>query len=187
MQHTFSTPSFYISLCWNTNTKWSFYKPLEFSLSCLKAQFETEQTQTLSLYTASFQGQTKVKRAGHCCDECAAAKGSCLYEGTVRYNGDMWNGTDCEFCSCNRGQVLCQRAECGRVECPQVSLKEIKDGHLKPRGRPDLRSGHVDEFKVKISSREIFFVDRNRQINSLEKVWAGKASEKLKYIKCRGV
>ncbi|KAM7415601.1 hypothetical protein PAMA_017903 [Pampus argenteus] len=66
-------------------------------------------------------GQTKVKRAGRCCDECAAAKGSCLYEGTVRYHGDMWNGTGCEFCTCDRGQVLCQRAECGRVECPQGS------------------------------------------------------------------
>ncbi|KAG7467854.1 extracellular matrix FRAS1, partial [Solea senegalensis] len=67
------------------------------------------------------KGQTKVKRAGQCCDECAAAKGSCLYEGTVRYHGDMWSGTGCEFCSCVRGQVLCQGAECGRVECPQGS------------------------------------------------------------------
>ncbi|KAK1892588.1 Extracellular matrix protein FRAS1, partial [Dissostichus eleginoides] len=65
------------------------------------------------------KGQTKVKRTGQCCDECAAAKGSCLYEGAVRYHGDMWNGTGCEFCNCNRGQVLCQRAECARVECPQ--------------------------------------------------------------------
>ncbi|XP_071779938.2 extracellular matrix organizing protein FRAS1 [Centroberyx gerrardi] len=65
------------------------------------------------------KGRTKVKRAGQCCDECAAAKGSCLYEGAVRYHGDMWNGTGCEFCTCDRGQVLCQRAECGRVECPQ--------------------------------------------------------------------
>ncbi|KAM7391087.1 hypothetical protein PAMP_021803 [Pampus punctatissimus] len=68
-----------------------------------------------------YGGQTKVKRAGRCCDECAAAKGSCLYEGMVRYHGDMWNGTGCEFCTCDRGQVLCQRAECGRVECPQGS------------------------------------------------------------------
>uniref|UniRef100_A0A4W6CQ63 Fraser extracellular matrix complex subunit 1 n=1 Tax=Lates calcarifer TaxID=8187 RepID=A0A4W6CQ63_LATCA len=67
------------------------------------------------------KGQTKVKRPGQCCDECAAAKGSCLYEDEVRYHGDMWNGTGCEFCSCNRGQVLCQRAECGRVECLQGS------------------------------------------------------------------
>ncbi|TKS77877.1 Extracellular matrix protein FRAS1 [Collichthys lucidus] len=64
-------------------------------------------------------GQTKVKRANQCCDECAAAKGSCLYEDAVRYNGDMWNSTGCEFCTCDRGQVLCQRAECGRVTCPQ--------------------------------------------------------------------
>jgi len=78
-------------------------------------------TQTL---TAFLQGQTKVKRTGQCCDECAAAKGSCLYEGAVRYHGDMWNGTGCEFCNCNRGQVLCQRAECARVECPQVSVIE---------------------------------------------------------------
>ncbi|XP_067377534.1 extracellular matrix protein FRAS1 isoform X3 [Channa argus] len=67
------------------------------------------------------KGQIKVKRTGLCCDECAAAKGSCLYEGTVRYHGDMWNSTGCEFCTCNRGQVLCQRAECGRVECPEGS------------------------------------------------------------------
>ncbi|XP_061586644.1 extracellular matrix protein FRAS1 isoform X2 [Cololabis saira] len=67
------------------------------------------------------KGQTKVKRAGQCCDECAPAKGSCLYQDTVRYHGDMWNGTGCEFCTCSRGQVLCRRAECGRVECPQDS------------------------------------------------------------------
>uniref|UniRef100_A0A8C7J2L3 Fraser extracellular matrix complex subunit 1 n=1 Tax=Oncorhynchus kisutch TaxID=8019 RepID=A0A8C7J2L3_ONCKI len=64
------------------------------------------------------KGQAKVKRAGQCCDECVAAKGSCLYELTVRYHGDMWNGTGCEFCTCERGQVLCQRAQCARVECP---------------------------------------------------------------------
>ncbi|XP_030272850.1 extracellular matrix organizing protein FRAS1 isoform X1 [Sparus aurata] len=67
------------------------------------------------------KGQTKVRRAGQCCDECTAAKGSCLYEGAVRYSGDMWNSTGCEFCTCNRGQVVCQRAECGRVECQQGS------------------------------------------------------------------
>ncbi|XP_046872768.1 extracellular matrix protein FRAS1 isoform X2 [Hypomesus transpacificus] len=65
------------------------------------------------------KGQTKVKRAGRCCDECAVAKGSCLYEGVVRYHGDMWKGAGCEFCSCERGQVLCQQAQCAQVTCPQ--------------------------------------------------------------------
>lgn len=76
-----------------------------------------------------------MKRAGQCCDECAAAKGSCQYQGAVRYHGDMWNSTGCEFCTCSRGQVLCQRAECGRVECPQVSPKGKKKCSLKPRGK----------------------------------------------------
>ncbi|XP_017560623.2 extracellular matrix protein FRAS1 [Pygocentrus nattereri] len=65
------------------------------------------------------KGQMKVKRPGQCCDECVSTKGSCLYEGAVRYHGDMWNGTGCEFCTCERGQVLCQRAECARLECPR--------------------------------------------------------------------
>ncbi|XP_056274598.1 extracellular matrix protein FRAS1 [Pseudoliparis swirei] len=67
------------------------------------------------------KGQTKVKRAGQCCGECAAAAGSCAYRGATRYHGDMWNATGCQFCSCNRGQVVCHRAECGRVACPQGS------------------------------------------------------------------
>ncbi|TNN43423.1 Extracellular matrix protein FRAS1 [Liparis tanakae] len=73
------------------------------------------------------QGQTKVKRAGECCGECAAAAGSCAYEGATRYHGDMWNTTGCQFCSCNRGQVVCHRAECGRVACPQ-DLARWSDG-----------------------------------------------------------
>lgn len=75
------------------------------------------------------QGHTKVKRSGQCCDECAAAKGSCLHEGSVHYHGDMWNSTGCDFCTCSHGQVLCQKAECARVECPQVSRD-----HQKPSG-----------------------------------------------------
>ncbi|XP_061672611.1 extracellular matrix protein FRAS1 isoform X3 [Syngnathoides biaculeatus] len=67
------------------------------------------------------KGETKVRRTGQCCHECAAARGSCLYQGLVRYHGDMWNASACEFCMCNRGQVLCHRAECGRLHCPQGS------------------------------------------------------------------
>ncbi|XP_041644401.1 extracellular matrix protein FRAS1 [Cheilinus undulatus] len=76
------------------------------------------------------KGFTKVKRDGQCCDECVPAKGSCLYEGAVRYHGDMWNSTGCEFCTCNRGQVVCQRAECARVTCPQGS--ELVQGRCCP-------------------------------------------------------
>uniref|UniRef100_A0AAY4BT87 VWFC domain-containing protein n=1 Tax=Denticeps clupeoides TaxID=299321 RepID=A0AAY4BT87_9TELE len=61
------------------------------------------------------KGQMKVRQQGRCCEECVSTKGSCMYAGAVRYHGDMWNGTGCEFCLCERGQVLCQQAECGRV------------------------------------------------------------------------
>ncbi|RXN23492.1 extracellular matrix FRAS1-like protein [Labeo rohita] len=72
------------------------------------------------------KGQTKVKRAGQCCEDCVSSKGSCLYEGIVRYHGDMWNGTGCEFCMCERGQVLCQRVECARSECPRGQKANMK-------------------------------------------------------------
>ncbi|XP_069782867.1 extracellular matrix organizing protein FRAS1 [Narcine bancroftii] len=63
------------------------------------------------------KGQNGVKRFGHCCEECVPAKGYCQYEGVIRYHGEMWNVTGCEFCLCERGQVLCQLAECAKVEC----------------------------------------------------------------------
>ncbi|CAB1414147.1 unnamed protein product [Pleuronectes platessa] len=74
------------------------------------------------------KGQTKVKRAGQCCDECAAAKGSCRYEGVVRYHEDTWSESDCGFCTCSRGQVICRGAECSRLECPQGSELVRPDG-----------------------------------------------------------
>ncbi|KAG7246533.1 hypothetical protein CRUP_026359, partial [Coryphaenoides rupestris] len=71
------------------------------------------------LVLVALQGESKARRAGQCCEECVATRGSCLYDGTLRYHGDMWNGTGCEFCSCERGQVVCRNAECGRLSCQQ--------------------------------------------------------------------
>lgn len=81
--------------------------------------------QELNLSYVHPQGQMKVKRPGECCEECVSTKGSCLYEGAVRYHADMWNGTGCEFCTCERGQVLCQSAECARLECSQVRAPNL--------------------------------------------------------------
>ncbi|XP_078258376.1 extracellular matrix organizing protein FRAS1 isoform X5 [Rhinoraja longicauda] len=63
------------------------------------------------------KGLNKVKRFGRCCEECVSGKGHCQYEGVIRYHGEMWKRTGCEFCMCERGQVLCQLAQCARVEC----------------------------------------------------------------------
>ncbi|XP_065453534.1 extracellular matrix organizing protein FRAS1 isoform X1 [Chrysemys picta bellii] len=61
--------------------------------------------------------QNKVQRPGKCCEQCVSSKGSCLYEGTIRYHNEMWNGTRCEFCTCDGGQVTCQNGACAKVEC----------------------------------------------------------------------
>uniref|UniRef100_A0A8C0ZJM5 VWFC domain-containing protein n=1 Tax=Cyanistes caeruleus TaxID=156563 RepID=A0A8C0ZJM5_CYACU len=66
------------------------------------------------------KGESKVQRPGKCCEECVSSKGSCLHGGTVRYHGEMWNSTSCDFCLCQEGQVTCQGAECAKVECAKV-------------------------------------------------------------------
>ncbi|OXB58880.1 hypothetical protein ASZ78_012724 [Callipepla squamata] len=64
-----------------------------------------------------YQGENKVQRPGKCCEECVSSKENCLYGGTVRYHGEMWNITHCDFCMCDEGQVICHKAECAKVEC----------------------------------------------------------------------
>lgn len=61
-----------------------------------------------------------MQRPGKCCEECVSSKGSCLDGSTVRYHGEMWNSTHCDFCVCQEGQVTCQAAECAKVECAKV-------------------------------------------------------------------
>ncbi|KAM9330542.1 extracellular matrix organizing protein FRAS1 [Gastrophryne carolinensis] len=63
------------------------------------------------------KGQTKIKHAGQCCDQCVSSKGSCTVDGTVRYHGELWNGSHCDYCFCDRGKVLCHPAQCSKVEC----------------------------------------------------------------------
>ncbi|KAM9823010.1 extracellular matrix organizing protein FRAS1 [Syngnathus typhle] len=88
------------------------------------------------------KGQTKVRRAGQCCEECAAARESCLYRGLVRYHGDMWNDDDggCEFCTCTRAQVVCHKAECARLRCPQGSEPVRPPGTCCPQCSSDKTS-----------------------------------------------
>lgn len=61
-----------------------------------------------------------MQRSGKCCEECVSSKENCLYDGTIRYHGEMWNITRCDFCMCDEGQVTCHKAECAKVECAKV-------------------------------------------------------------------
>ncbi|XP_023814674.1 extracellular matrix protein FRAS1 isoform X2 [Oryzias latipes] len=91
-------------------------------------------------HTKCDKGEAKVRRDGRCCEECVPATGSCLYQDAVRYHGDMWNVTGCQFCTCNQGQVVCRTAECGRVECPQ----ELELVHLPGKCCPECSPRKAD-------------------------------------------
>ncbi|KAM4706664.1 extracellular matrix organizing protein FRAS1 [Discoglossus pictus] len=67
--------------------------------------------------SACEKGQTRIRRPGQCCEECVSSKGSCALEGSVRYHGELWNGSHCDFCMCDRGKVLCHKAQCAKMEC----------------------------------------------------------------------
>lgn len=71
------------------------------------------------------QGQRRVHRDGQCCEECVSPAGSCWFNGVVRYQDEMWKGSACEFCTCERGQVTCRNGECAKVECAQVRHKGV--------------------------------------------------------------
>uniref|UniRef100_A0A8C5KIY7 Fraser extracellular matrix complex subunit 1 n=1 Tax=Jaculus jaculus TaxID=51337 RepID=A0A8C5KIY7_JACJA len=63
------------------------------------------------------KGQNRALRHGQCCEECVSPAGSCLSNGTVRYQEEMWKSSACEFCMCDHGRVNCHTGECAKVAC----------------------------------------------------------------------
>ncbi|XP_042580368.1 extracellular matrix organizing protein FRAS1-like [Cyprinus carpio] len=120
------------------------------------------------------KGQMKVKRGGQCCEDCVSSKGSCLYEGIVSYHGDMWNSTGCEFCMCERGQVLCQRVECTRSECPRGEKLVHLPGKCCPECKTTTSSctySQPDQKGQKVSIKSF------RRLTNLESVREGLCRE----------
>jgi len=46
--------------------------------------------------------------------------GVCSDVDPVRYNGDLWNISRCEYCICNKGKVQCHKAVCETTVCLKV-------------------------------------------------------------------
>ncbi|XP_033757808.1 extracellular matrix protein FRAS1-like [Pecten maximus] len=44
---------------------------------------------------------------------------ACVGEQPIRYHGDIWNVSSCEFCMCQNGQVQCHTAVCEHLRCTQ--------------------------------------------------------------------
>nr|XP_010967704.1 extracellular matrix organizing protein FRAS1 [Camelus bactrianus] len=79
------------------------------------------------------KGQRRVRRHGQCCEACVSPAGSCSHGGgIVRYQDEMWKGSACKFCTCDRGQVTCQTAACAEVECDQGEELIHLDGKCCP-------------------------------------------------------
>ncbi|XP_048640749.1 extracellular matrix organizing protein FRAS1 isoform X2 [Marmota marmota marmota] len=78
------------------------------------------------------KGQSRARRHGQCCEKCVSPFGSCTSNGIVRYQDEMWKGSACEFCVCDRGQVSCQTGECAKVECAQGEELIHLDGKCCP-------------------------------------------------------
>ncbi|XP_013419183.1 extracellular matrix protein FRAS1-like, partial [Lingula anatina] len=66
-------------------------------------------------------GEKKLLKPGDCCPSCVAEEAPCVYSGGLYYHGDMWNTSQCEFCTCDRGRVNCHQARCERRHCEQDS------------------------------------------------------------------
>ncbi|XP_042325028.1 extracellular matrix organizing protein FRAS1 [Sceloporus undulatus] len=95
------------------------------------------------------EGENKVQPSGKCCEECVPSKGSCVHNGTIRYNNEMWNTTHCEFCICDGGQVTCWNAECLQVRCSLDEELVHLEGKCCPecisRGRPCVYKEHTKD------------------------------------------
>ncbi|XP_062964839.1 extracellular matrix organizing protein FRAS1 isoform X1 [Cynocephalus volans] len=78
------------------------------------------------------KSQSRARHHGQCCEECVSPAGSCSYDGIVRYQDEMWQGSACEFCVCDHGQVTCKTAECAKVQCAQGEELIHLDGKCCP-------------------------------------------------------
>lgn len=104
------------------HTELVFYVLLPHQVGCFRALLTTALSLPFSLFP---QGQRRAQRHGRCCEDCVSPAGSCSHGGLVRYQDEIWKGSACEFCTCDRGQVTCRTGECAKVECAQVRNEGI--------------------------------------------------------------
>ncbi|XP_033644314.1 extracellular matrix protein FRAS1-like [Asterias rubens] len=76
--------------------------------------------------------QRKVSKEGQCCPECVSADAPCDDSGSLRYSGDVWNITACEFCICQQGRIECTTAECDRLRCGEGDTVLHREGRCCP-------------------------------------------------------
>ncbi|XP_069123568.1 extracellular matrix organizing protein FRAS1-like [Argopecten irradians] len=76
--------------------------------------------------------EMNITREGDCCTECLPRESACVSEQPIRYHGDIWNVSSCEFCMCQNGQVQCHTAVCEHLRCTQDQVLVQPDGKCCP-------------------------------------------------------
>ncbi|KAL3876627.1 hypothetical protein ACJMK2_034445 [Sinanodonta woodiana] len=79
------------------------------------------------------QGERKITRLGDCCPECVSTEAACLNQNPVRFHGDIWNVSSCEYCACNKGQVQCHTAGCEPITCTGEEIQAHFPGDCCPQ------------------------------------------------------
>ncbi|XP_048248290.1 extracellular matrix organizing protein FRAS1-like isoform X2 [Haliotis rufescens] len=98
--------------------------------TCVSGSVECR-TQQCDTSMICHRNQRKIIRPGQCCHECVPKKGKCLTE-VEHYHGDIWNISDCEYCSCNEGKVQCRTAACERLQCKENEVLQQSPGKCCP-------------------------------------------------------
>ncbi|XP_038060993.1 extracellular matrix protein FRAS1-like [Patiria miniata] len=98
---------------------------------CYAGSIECKQQRCAQDFTCR-QGDTKVTKEGQCCPECVSNDAPCEDTGTLRYSGDVWNVSACEFCICHQGRIECHMAECDRLRCEVGESLVHREGRCCP-------------------------------------------------------
>ncbi|XP_041364239.1 extracellular matrix organizing protein FRAS1-like [Gigantopelta aegis] len=84
------------------------------------------------------RNEKQITRLGECCPECVLKESVCVDEHPIRYHGDIWNVSSCEYCMCKNSKVQCRRATCEYVRCQKGEVLQQVAGRccqqcVKPR------------------------------------------------------
>ncbi|KAL5018410.1 hypothetical protein ScPMuIL_004132 [Solemya velum] len=78
------------------------------------------------------QNERLITKEAECCPECVSDEAACSHEVPLRYSGDIWNISDCEFCVCNHGDVQCHTARCEHRQCNEYEVLRQEDDRCCP-------------------------------------------------------
>ncbi|XP_033117888.1 extracellular matrix protein FRAS1-like [Anneissia japonica] len=82
--------------------------------------------------------ERKIVRDGECCADCVSTEDYCEYDQTIKYHGEVWNVSSCQYCICTRGNIDCYKTDCDRILCREGQVLNHRAGRCCPEcSEPD--------------------------------------------------